>query len=355
MTNEYENRSARARSPLRGRTGDDDGTENRDEPDGDENGDETRLRRLLDSPSEYERRDAALALVDEAESGGLGPATVEALADRLGKDDNEDVRQFAVEALGVAGRATPADAETPIRGALEDDDEWVRAEAVVALSRVTPDADTIADALDDDSGWVRRNAVIALGKTERATFADLTDRVKNDPHPAVREYAARYLGECAERDESHEEDAVRLLAAMLARDPEAFVRAKAAESLGDLATDRAEEALESHGITDRSDDVKRTAKRALAAARGVDPDQLDVEIDDGPPGGGPQAPGETPGGPGASGGPNSGPGDGPSGGPGGGPNGGSGDRPGGPSDGPGKRPPAPGKTPGNDPDDGRRR
>ncbi|WP_135853598.1 HEAT repeat domain-containing protein [Halorussus salinus] len=352
MTNEYKNRSARARSPLRGRADDDDGIENGNEPDAEET--ETRLRRLLDSPSEYERRDAALALVDEAESGGLDPETVEALAGLLGEDDSADVRQFAVEALGVAGRATPADAETPIRGALEDDDEWVRAEAVVALSRVAPDADPVADALGDDSGWVRRNAVIALGKTERATFAALTDRVKNDPHPAVREYAARYLGECAERDESHEEDAVRLLAAMLARDPEAFVRAKAAESLGDLATDRAEEALEAHGITDRSDDVKRTAKRALAAARGVDPDQLDVEIDDGPPGGGPQAPGETPGGPG----PSSGPGSGPNSGPGGGPNRGPGDRPGGPggpSDGPGKRPPAPGETPGSDPDDRRQR
>jgi HEAT repeat protein len=297
MSEKYANRSARARSPTR------------------DGGDEADLRSLLESPAEYERRDAALALVDEADSGGLDADTASALADRLAEDDSEDVRQFAVEALGAAAPGAPADAETPVRAALGDDDEWVRAEAVVALSRVAPDADELAAALDDDSGWVRRNAVIALGKTERATVADLTDRIKNDPHPAVREYAARYLGERAEdagEETEKEEKAVRLLAAMLARDPEAFVRAKAAESLGGLATDRAERALETHGVTDRSDDVKRTAERALAAARGVDPDQLDVERDDGPPGGGPQTPGETPGG-GPGTGPGSGPGDGPEG------------------------------------------
>ncbi|WP_137284426.1 HEAT repeat domain-containing protein [Halorussus salinisoli] len=288
MSEKYANRSARARSPA---------------------DDETDLRSLLESPCEYERQDAALALVDRAESEGLDPETANALAERLAEDESEDVRQFAVEALGVAGgEATGNDAtegaETAIRAALGDDEEWVRAEAVVALSRVAPGADVLADALGDDSGWVRRNAVIALGKTERATAEELADRIKNDPHPAVREYAALYLGKRADDAGTGAEEAVRLLAAVLARDPEAFVRAKAAESLGDLATDRAEQALETHGVTDRSDDVKRTVKRALASARGVDPDQLDVEIDDGPPGGGPQAPGETPGG---------GPGDGPGG------------------------------------------
>ncbi|NHN61582.1 MULTISPECIES: HEAT repeat domain-containing protein [Halorussus] len=268
---EYANRSARNRSPAR-------------------DGDEADLRDLLDDDREPVRRDAALALVDCADAAGLDPDTVTALADRLSVDDSADVRQFAVEALGAAAGEAPDAAESAIRTGLDDADEWVRAEAVVALSRAAPEAGALAHALDDDSGWVRRNAVIALGKTGRVAPEQLTDRIKNDPHPAVREYAAQYLGERAD----DVEEAVRLLAAVLARDPEAFVRAKAAESLGDLATDRAEQALEAHGITDRSDDVKRTAKRALAAARGVDPDQLDVEIDDGPPGGGPQAPADTP-------------------------------------------------------------
>lgn len=264
MTEEYRNRSARAHAP--------------------EN-DEGSLRDLLDADRTCVRRDAALALVDRA-NDGLADATTAALADRATDDDAVDVRQFAVEALGVANERRDA-----IRTAFDDPDEWVRAEAVVALSRVTSgDSDALNDALDDDSGWVRRNAVIALGKTGRTTQEILVDRIKNDTHPAVREYAALYLRDLTE----DVPEAVRVLAAVLARDPEAFVRAKAAESLGALATERAEQALETHGITDRSDDVKRTAKRALASARGVDPDRLDVEIDDGPPGGGPQSTGELP-------------------------------------------------------------
>lgn len=267
MTGTYANRSARARSP---------------------DADEERLRSLLESPRERDRRDAALALVDLADDGDLAPETTAALADRLADDDSADVRQFAVEALGVAGREQRA-----IRAALDaDDDEWVRAEATVALSRVAPDHDGLRTALDDDSGWVRRNAVVALGKTGRASHDDLADRLKHDPHPAVREYAAGFLGEL---DEDPEE-AVRLLAAVLARDPEAFVRAKAATALGELGTDRAEEAIETQGLTDRSDDVRRSARTALAAARGVDPDRLDVEVEESPPpGGGPQSPRETPG------------------------------------------------------------
>lgn len=294
MSEDAATRSARARSPAKAGG---DGT-------AEAASDEDALRSLLASPRDRERRDAALALVDRADDAGLAPETVDALADRLADEAVADVRQFAVEALGVgAGEGADGastDPETAVRTALRDDpDEWVRAEAVVALSRLAPDDDAIADALDDDSGWVRRNAVIALGKTGRATPAQLTDRVKTDPHPAVREYAAGYLGERATDGEVA--DAVRVLAALLARDPEAFVRAKAAEALGDLATDRAEQALESHGVTDRSDDVERAATRALAAARGADPDSLDVGTDDGPPGGGPRTRPDAPGGNGAGG------------------------------------------------------
>jgi len=267
---EYANRSARAHAPA---------------------DDERDLRSLLESPSERERRDAALALVDRADEAGLAGETVAALADRVATDDSTDVRQFAVEALGAAG---PDDrAERAVRAAVDGDaDEWVRAEAVVALSRVAPDdGEALRAALDDDSGFVRRNAVIALGKTGAGTDETFADRLKNDPHPAVREYAAQFLGRGAE----DVAEAVRLLAAILAREPEAFVRAKAADALGELGTDRAEEVLENHGITDRSDDVRRAAKTALAAARGVDPDNLDVDVEEpSPPGGGPQSRRETP-------------------------------------------------------------
>jgi HEAT repeat protein len=242
---------------------------------------EAEVRDALDDARDRTRQDAAIALVDAAESG-LDRATVDALEERALEDEDSEVRQFAVEALGIAG-AAPA----VVRQSLDDSEPWVRAEAVVALSRAGCDAAQLREALDDDSGWVRRNAVIALGKRGDVAQSLLVDRIKTDPHPAVREYAAQYLGDVA----ADVTEAERILAAMLAREPNAFARAKAAESLGQLGTDRAEEALEAHGVTDQSEDVARAAKQALASARGTDPEELDVEI--GPqsaPGSGPDTP-----------------------------------------------------------------
>ncbi|QLH82957.1 HEAT repeat domain-containing protein [Halosimplex pelagicum] len=257
MTEEYDNWSARGRAPAE---------------------DEAGLRAALDG-DQPQQRDAALALVDAADSGcddpdcdetGLEDATVDALAATVRSADDPNTRQFAVEALGVAGRA----GET-VAAALDDPDEWVRAEAVVALSRVAPGAsERLRAALDDDHDAVRRNALIALARREAAGAETLVERLKSDPSPAVREYAAQYLPGAVET-----ERAVRLLAAVLARDPGSFVRAKAAEGLGDLGTDRAEEALETHGLEDRSDDVRKTAERALARSKGVDPEELDATGD----------------------------------------------------------------------------
>ncbi|QCW03843.1 HEAT repeat domain-containing protein [Natrinema pallidum] len=262
---DYANRSARGRAP---------------------DDDEASLRSRLESDRERDRRRGALGLVDLADEGGLEPATIAGLAERTLEDEAADVRQFTVEALGLAASVSDSDvAAEAIRTALADDHEWVRAEAVVAQSRAEPgNEEPLRGALEDDSGWVRRNAVIALSKTGAASQELLIERIKNDPHSGVREYAADYLREYADEIEA----AVRILAAVLARDPEAFVRAKAATSLGDLGTDRAEAVLERHGLNDRSDDVRRSAKRALATARGVDPEQIDAGLDgDAAPGGGP--------------------------------------------------------------------
>jgi HEAT repeat protein len=235
---------------------------------------------------------------------------------------------------------------------------------VVALSRAAPGRTGRLETVlaEDDDGMVRRNALIALGKTGAAGRETLVEHLKSDPHPTVREYAAQFLPDATSTDASEgggadaDGDAdgtdgggpsetvaetVRLLAAVLAREPNAFVRAKAAEGLGELGTDRAIEALETQGLEDRSDDVQRTARHALAEARGEDLSEVDLP-DPAAPGGGPGSgsehggrggpagqgpetgfgPGPDPGaGPGASGGP---PGTGPDGhqGP-----GGRGDRP----------------------------
>jgi HEAT repeat protein len=241
-----------------------------------------------DTATSRERADAALGLVDasaEAETD-LSSETITALSERVRDDPADDVRQFAVEALGNAGVGTEA-----IRDALDDANEWVRAEAVVACSRAVgvEAAETLREALDDDGGHVRRNALVALGKFDAVDAETLLDRLKHDPNSGVREYAAAFLAETP--GDTYE--TVTVLAAVLARDPDAFVRAKAAKSLGELGTDRAIQALESHGVEDSSDDVKRSAKRALAVARGRDPETVSVE-EARPPGGGPASPEETP-------------------------------------------------------------
>jgi HEAT repeat protein len=246
--------------------------------------DEAALREALTAEASHVRREAALALIDRVDDG-LDEATVRALAERVERDPDADVRQFAVEAVGVGGTDAGIDA---VRSALEDPDEWVRAEAVVALSRFAPDATaTFEECLTDDSPWVRRNALIALGKTGDVARSTLEERIRTDPHPAVREYAAAYLPDAVDGagTEDDVDSATRILAAVLAREPNAFVRAKAATGLGDLGTDRAERALEAQGLNDRSEDVRRAAKRALATVRGVDPDRIETD-DPTPPGGG---------------------------------------------------------------------
>lgn len=267
-------------------------TQGRDAPHAGADGpDEAALREALTAEACHVRREAALALIERADDG-LDAVTTRALAERVARDTDADVRQFAVEAFGAAGRGTDVDA---IRSGLDDENEWVRAEAVVALSRVVPDATaTFEQYLTDDSPWVRRNALIGLAKAGEVSRSTLEERIRTDPHPAVREYAAAYLPDTVGDIGGDEiEDATRILAVVLAREPNAFVRAKAATGLGELGTDRAERALEEQGVADRSEDVRRAAKRALAAVRGIDPDRIETD-DPSPPGGGGNGPPSKP-------------------------------------------------------------
>jgi HEAT repeat protein len=269
MSEEFANASARGRAP--------DATP-------------TALRDRLDADAVRDRRDAVLGLLDAAEGDrGLGDRTVAALAERAMGDPDPETRQFAVETLGVAGAG-----EQAIRSALADRNAWVRAEAVVALSRAAgvEAADRLRPSLADEAGAVRRNALIALSKLDAVDPERLRSRLREDEHAPVREYAAKWLG----THPGETAETVTLLAAVLARDPEAFVRANAARSLGELGTDRAIEALEAQGVEDRSNDVQRAATRALATARGEDPDAVDLG-DAAAPGGGPSSPERSPGGP----------------------------------------------------------
>jgi hypothetical protein len=135
-----------------------------------------------------ERRRAALALAEESRSG----AVVDALVEFGLADDDADVRQFAVEALGELGGDRAGEAAVAMLG---DDNPWVRAEAVVALDRIDRVAyeNHVEAALDDDHHAVRRNAAVSLFKHRGEAMLDtLLDQSRADSE-RLREWAAHLL------------------------------------------------------------------------------------------------------------------------------------------------------------------
>lgn len=149
-----------------------------------------RLLGLLDGDDAVERRRAALALAERS----LSAAGVDALADAARHDPDDEVRQFAVEALGKqSGESAAATAQAVLEA---DDDPWVRAEALVALDRLNRDGfePAIANALDDDHHAVRRNALVSLFKLRGAGALDELLAASEDDSARVREWAAHMLG-----------------------------------------------------------------------------------------------------------------------------------------------------------------
>ncbi|WP_458189620.1 HEAT repeat domain-containing protein [Haladaptatus sp. NG-WS-4] len=136
-----------------------------------------------------ERRRAALALAEERRSDVVVDALLQ--AGRL--DDDDDVRQFAVEALGKLGGERAEDGAVAIT---YDEDPWVRAEAFVALDRLDSEAyvDRIEEGLEDDHHAVRRNAAISLFKLRGEDALDLLLELADDPSERVREWVAHMLG-----------------------------------------------------------------------------------------------------------------------------------------------------------------
>jgi hypothetical protein len=135
-----------------------------------------------------ERRRAALALAEETRS----ETVVGALASLGLQDEDADVRQFAVEALGELGgeRAGKAAVAT-----LDDEEPWVRAEAVVALDRIDRAAyeSHIEAALDDDHHAVRRNAAVSLFKHRGEAMRDVLLEQSHADSERLREWAAHLL------------------------------------------------------------------------------------------------------------------------------------------------------------------
>lgn len=135
-----------------------------------------------------ERRRAALALAEETRS----EAVVSALASLGLQDEDADVRQFAVEALGELGGERAGEAAV---ATLDDEEPWVRAEAVVALDRIDRAAyeSHIEAALDDDHHAVRRNAAVSLFKHCGEAMRDVLLEQSRADSERLREWAAHLL------------------------------------------------------------------------------------------------------------------------------------------------------------------
>ncbi|AZH25809.1 HEAT repeat domain-containing protein [Haloplanus aerogenes] len=179
----------------------------------------TSLLADLDADDSVDRRRAALALKDEATTD----AVVTGLAQAATRDDDADVRQFAVEALTAHGGERAAAVAVAL---LDDPDPWVRAEAVVALDNVDRAAheDEIAAAVDDDHHAVRRNAAISLFKLRGEAMENRLLSLSRDDSERVREWAAHMLG-------GVDSDAARDRLRDLTDDPATVVRQTAERAL----------------------------------------------------------------------------------------------------------------------------
>lgn len=166
-----------------------------------------------------ERQRAALALADRRPSDPI----IDALAEAATDDPDDDVRQFAVEALGKLGGDLAAETALAVLG---DAEPWVRAEALVALDRLDRDghAPAIEGCLTDDHHAVRRNAAISLFKRRGADALDDLLRLVDDPSDRVREWVAHMLGGISDDEAT---DALQQLRA----DESQIVRATAENAL----------------------------------------------------------------------------------------------------------------------------
>jgi hypothetical protein len=135
-----------------------------------------------------ERRRSALALAEESPEN----VVVDALVEFGLNDDDSDVRQFAVEALGEIGGERAGEAAV---ATLADSDPWVRAEAVVALDRTdrAQYEPHIERALDDDHHAVRRNAAVSLFKLRGEDTLDVLLEQSKADSERLREWAAHLM------------------------------------------------------------------------------------------------------------------------------------------------------------------
>ena len=187
---------------------------------------------------------ALLEMLEREEGHAAGPAAlslrrlaamdgglVRSLAAPL-READRDRRARAARNLGKLGPAAAPAVDDLVR-VLEDPEENVRAEAVIALGRIASAAavPALVDRLRRDNGWVREEAARALGRigpSARAAVPDLMHALRRDD-PPVRRQAARALGRLG----SEAALAIPALKEAL-RDAEESVQAEAGKALESL-------------------------------------------------------------------------------------------------------------------------
>ncbi|MFB6071057.1 MAG: HEAT repeat domain-containing protein [Halanaeroarchaeum sp.] len=190
-----------------------------------------------------DRRRATLALAEREGNDRIR----DRLAAMASGDADAEVRQFAVEALAKLD-ADPGVALDRIEA---DDDQWVRAEATVALDRLdrAGHEEVFETLVDDSDAPVRRNALISLTRIRGEGTRDRLIEALDDPDDRVREWAVKLLG-------THDDDpTIESALASVVNDPdeEDIVRETAARSLGATGQD-VESLVEGGGGTEMAGD-----------------------------------------------------------------------------------------------------
>ena len=169
--------------------------------------------------------DAVTALGPDA--GAAIPALVHTLRTNYGGDGREESHQDYRSALALAAIGKPA--VEGLRGLLKERKENVRAEVVMALGRVGPDAAAavpdLVPLLGDKSERIRREASMALGKIGPAAVDPLI-AASGRKEATIRAGAVEGLGHLAAPDDRAREAVLRC-----AHDAEPEVRAESVKSL----------------------------------------------------------------------------------------------------------------------------
>jgi len=182
------------------------------------------------------------------------------------KDNNEDVRMTAVEALGMTEDKRVVE---PLIAALRDQSMRVRRCAVEALAQIKDKhaVEPLIGALKNDDSKVRKAAIEALGiiQDKRALVPLIAALKDQDKHVCVDAHRALEKIDSNWRESEAAEQAVPAFITAL-KDDDKNMRKVAAEALGMIRDKRAVEPLIS-ALKDDDKNVRKAAAEALGMIR----------------------------------------------------------------------------------------